>query len=118
MNNDGREHSRKSVKTNCLISIDLDGSSGLKNLKTQAELKDISLSGFCLHFKQMPGELNFNPAAAHHLIGRAVSVKFAESHLTVWGEIVRFDARSQEMAVVIAKTSNNGAWQDWCDKLE
>ena len=109
-----REYPRKPVKTEGLISIGLDGRSGLTNLKARTEVKDISLSGFCLSFETLPGELNFTPARAHNLIGQSVTIRFSANQLTVWGEIVRFDAKAGEMAVLVARTSNNATWQSWC----
>jgi hypothetical protein len=115
MSSENREYPRKPVKATGLISIALEAGSGMTNIRVQAVVRDISLGGFCLGFDKLPGELNFTPARAHNLIGQGVSVKFVDNHLTVWGEIVRFDARAAEMAVQVSKTSNNAAWQAWCD---
>ena len=118
MNSDNREYPRKPVKATGLISIALAAGSGLTNLRAQVVVKDISLGGFCLGFEKLPGELNFTPARAHNLVGQDVSIKFVENQLSVWGEIVRFDARAAEMAVLVSKTSNNAVWQAWCDAQE
>lgn len=118
MTSESREYPRKAVRATGLINIGLDGSEGVKNLKAQTVVKDISLSGFSLSFEHLPSELNFKPAKAHNLIGQDVSIKFVENHLTVWGEIVRFDAKAAEMAVVVSKVSNNAIWQSWCETLD
>ncbi len=105
------------------ISIEATGDAFVRSgrgdtgVKLMSETKDISWSGFCLRFPSLPDDPGnrFSTARAHTLVGKAIRVTLENPKLTLWGEVVRFDAAAREMAVVITKVSNYDRWQQVCD---
>lgn len=121
-----REYPRSQKKIRAMISIHIEApdDSALatakrdKGIRLMAETKDISWGGFCLKFTTLPSnpENRFAPSKAHTLVGRSIRVNFAKLSLTLWGDVVRFDSKSKEMAVIITKVSDYDRWQELCDQ--
>lgn len=114
--------SRKKIRTMVSIHIEphedetLSPAKRDRGIRLMAETKDISWSGFCLKFTTLPSdpENRFSPSKAHTLVGRSIRVKISKPLVTLWGDVVRFDSKSKEMAVVITKVSDYDLWQQIC----
>jgi hypothetical protein len=124
-----REYPRSSTRIRAMISIGLDGTEGTatirsgrgdKGITLMSETKDISWSGFCLKFASLPDDPGnrFSRARAHTLVGTTVKVMLSNPKLTLWGDVIRFDAAAREMAVLITKVSDYDRWQKVCDAGE
>ncbi len=121
-----REYPRKQKKIKAMISIHIEESDGAtlslitrdKGVRLMAETKDISWGGFCLRFEDLPSdpENRFSPSRAHKLVEQAIKVTLSKPALTLWGEVIRFDTRTQEMAVIITKVSDYERWQNLCNQ--
>lgn len=121
-----REYPRSSRSIRAMISIGLEGMDGAatirsgskdKGVRLMSETKDISWSGFCLKFSSLPDdpENRFSRAKAHKLVGTTIKVMLSKPKITLWGDVIRFDATAMEMAVLITKVSNYDLWQQVCD---
>ncbi|MBN2298212.1 MAG: hypothetical protein JXM72_06435 [Deltaproteobacteria bacterium] len=123
-----REYPRKTKKIKAMINIRIDDSTmsalspGIKDetLKIIAETKDISWGGFCLQLPKLPRDRGkrFTPEKAHTVVGRQIVVSLNNPHLTLWGEVIRFDSNAQEMAIIITKVSDYDLWQELCNAQE
>jgi hypothetical protein len=123
-----REYPRMSKKIKAMINIHLDdanlGTLSLKtkneNIKLLAETKDISWGGFCLQLSKLPKDRDnrFTPEKAHTIIGKPIVVNLNKPHLTLWGDVVRFDSKGKQMAIIITKVSDYELWQELCKKQE
>jgi len=120
-----REYPRKNKKIKAMMSIHIDDSTmpalspGVKDetLRIIAETKDISWGGFCLQLQRLPRDKGkrFTREKAHTIVGRQIVVSLNNPHLTLWGEVIRFDSIAQEMAIIITKVSDYDLWQGLCD---
>ncbi len=88
-----------------------------ETIKFMAETKDISWGGFSLQLDKIPQDRDnsFSAEKAHTLAGRQVAVNLSSPHLTVWGDILRYDSAKKHMAVIISKVSDYDLWQELCD---
>lgn len=121
-----REYPRKHKKIKAMINIHLEEPEGAtmslvtkdKGIRLMAETKDISWSGFCLTFSTAPGdpENRFTPAKAHTLVGQSIKVSLSGPALTLWGDVIRFDSKGRELAVIITKVSDYERWQALCSQ--
>lgn len=121
-----REYARKQKKIKAMISIHIEESQGVtlslitrgKGIRLMAETKDISWGGFCLKFQELPSdpENRFSPSRAHKLVEQTIKVTLSTPALTLWGEVIRFDSKTQEMAVIITKVSDYDLWQGICNQ--
>ncbi|HQI00738.1 MAG TPA: hypothetical protein PLA18_05655 [Deltaproteobacteria bacterium] len=119
-----REYPRRQKKIKAMVSIHVEApaqtaSSSVRRdrgIRLMAETKDISWSGFCLKFAALPAdpENRFSPSQAHTLVGRSIRVKISKPLITLWGDVVRFDSRLREMAVIITRVSDYDLWQQIC----
>ena len=89
-----------------------------QSIKVIAQTKDISWGGFCLQFPDLPQDPHnrFSPEKAHSLVGRPIKVTLTKPSLTLWGDIIRFDSKAKQMAIVISKASDYELWQELCEK--
>jgi hypothetical protein len=121
-----REYPRKQKKIRAMISIHIEESEGAtlslinrgNGIRLMAETKDISWGGFCLKFQEPPSDPGnwFSPSRAHKLVGQAIKVTLSRPPLSLWGEVIRFDSKTQEMAVIITKVSDYDLWQGLCSQ--
>ncbi len=119
-----REYPRRQKKIKAMVSIHIEApaqtaSSSVRRdrgIRLMAETKDISWSGFYLKFAALPAdpENRFSPSQAHTLVGRSIRVKISKPLITLWGDVVRFDSRLREMAVIITRVSDYDLWQQIC----
>ena len=119
-----REHPRKQENIKAMIHIHLDESDmGMLSLSTSgetirlmAETKDISWGGFCLQFSRLPKDRKnrFSPEKAHTLVGNEVAVNLSKPGLTIWGDVLRYDSGTKQMAIIITKVSDYDLWQRLC----
>jgi hypothetical protein len=121
-----REYPRSSKQIRAMISIGLEVAGGAatirtgagdKGIKLMSETKDISWSGFCLKFETLPDDPGnrFSPSQAHKLVGKTIKVLLSKPKLTLWGDVIRFDSRARELAVLITKVSDYDRWQAVCE---
>ena len=119
-----REYPRKQKNIKAMINIHFDESdlgtlslsaSG-ETIRLMAETKDISWGGFCLQFSKPPQDRNnrFTPENAHTLTGSQVAVNLSTPPLTLWGDVLRYDAQTKQMAIIITKVSDYDLWQELC----
>lgn len=123
-----REYPRMSKKIKAMINIHLDDANlGTLSLNTKnekikllAETKDISWGGFCLQLSKLPKDRDnrFTPEKAHTIVGKSIVVNLNNPHLTLWGDVVRFDSKGMQMAIIITKVSDYELWQEMCNKKE
>ena len=121
-----RDYPRKQEKITAKIHIHLDESHmGMLSLNTSgetirliAETKDISWGGFCLQFSKLPQdrENRFTPEKAHTLVGSQVAVNLSSPRLTLWGDVLRYDSQTKQMAIIITKVSDYDLWQELCGR--
>lgn len=119
-----REYTRKKENIKAMIHIHLDESDmGMlslsasdKTIRLIAETKDISWGGFCLQFSKLPQDRKnrFTPEKAHTLVGSQVAVNLSNPRLTIWGDVLRYDSGTKQMAILITKVSNYDLWQELC----
>jgi hypothetical protein len=120
-----REYPRCSTRIRAMITIGLEGKEGAavirsgsrgKEIRLMTETKDISWGGFCLRFASLPEDPEdlFSRARVHKLVGKTVKVMLSEPKVTLWGDVIRFDAGTREMAVIITKVSDYDLWQHTC----
>jgi hypothetical protein len=121
-----REYPRTSKSIRAMISISLDGLEGYaiirssrkdKGIRLMSETKNISWSGYCLKFGSLPEDPDnlFSREKAHKLVGRTIKMILSNPKLTIWGDVIRFDYKAREVAVVITKVSDYGRWQTVCE---
>ncbi len=121
-----REYPRKQQKIKAMININLEDqerptlslATKDKDIRLIAQTKDISWGGFCLKFTSVPSdpENRFTPAKAHTLVGKSIKVHLSKPSLTLWGDVIRFDSKGKEMAVIITKVSDYELWQHICNQ--
>lgn len=119
-----REYPRKQKKIKAMINIHLEDPEAAtlsittkdKEIRLIGETKDISWGGFCLKFSSVPNEpeKRFTPSKAHTLVGKSIKVTLTNPALSLWGDVIRFDSKSKEMAVIITKVSDYELWQAIC----
>jgi hypothetical protein len=123
-----REYPRKQKNIKAMININIEDqekptlslSTKDKDIRLIAQTKDISWGGFCLKFSSVPSdpENRFTPAKAHTLVGKSIKVHLSNPALTLWGDVIRFDSKGKEMAVIITKVSDYELWQQICNQEE
>jgi hypothetical protein len=119
---DERKHERYPAKIAAQIRISLSSRNtgkiikGIKNIIAMAETKDISIGGMSLRIvgSPMDAKNSFTPANATHLIGRPIEVVLDDENLIIWGDVVRTEANTLELAIVIYKVSDVNQWKQLC----
>jgi len=121
-----REYPRRQKKIKAMISLHLDDNnlndisthSTQKKIRIMSHTKDIGWGGICLEFEDLPKDSgnSFSPSRAHTIVGKSIQIKLRDPNLTLWGEVIRFDSKTREMAILITKVSDYNYWQTICDE--
>ncbi|MEA2102552.1 MAG: hypothetical protein U9P80_08260 [Thermodesulfobacteriota bacterium] len=114
-----REYSRTQRKMDAVACIHLPSEDlEIKDCQIRflSHTKDISWAGICLKIPVPPKDKGhvFTPSKAHRLKDMPLSVTIHGERLTLWGSVIRYDARARELALIITKTSDYHRWQKIC----
>jgi hypothetical protein len=120
-----RRHERCSVRLSARIEISLvdqyDGKvmMGRESIVSLAETSNISIGGMSLHIvgASMDSRKSLNRSNAPGFVGRHIEVGLPDEGLTVSGSVLRADASSQELIVVVNKVSDVGRWKRLCSEF-
>jgi hypothetical protein len=118
-----RKHTRVKAQLNARIKINLFSTNSTKVIQNIQEIvgivdtKDISIGGMSLNIVGTPMDtsMSFSSANAHRFVGRTIEVNFDDHALSVWGEVVRFDYKTMQVAVIISKVSDVRLWKQICE---
>jgi hypothetical protein len=93
---------------------------GIQNLLAMAETKDISIGGMSLKIVGSPFDTkkSLTPANAAHVVGRPIEVVLEEENIIIWGDVIRTEADTLELAIVIYKVSDVKEWKKLCNEKE
>jgi len=91
---------------------------GLQTIIAMAETKNISIGGMSLHIvgSAMEARKSLTPANAAHLVGRPIEVVLDNEDLVIWGDVIRTDINTLELAIVIYKVSDVKQWKKLCSQ--
>lgn len=118
-----RKHTRVKAQLNARIKINLFSTNSTKVMQNIQEIvgivdtKDISIGGMSLNIvgTSMDTSMSFSSANAHRFVGRPIEVNFDDHDLSVWGEVVRFDYKTMQIAVIVSKVSDVRLWKQICE---
>jgi hypothetical protein len=51
-----------------------------------------------------------------HLVGRPIEVVLEEDNIIIWGDVIRTEADTLELSIVIYKVSDVKEWKKLCSK--
>jgi hypothetical protein len=119
---DERKHERLPTKIAAQLRISLSSRDtgkiiqGIQNIIAMAETNDISIGGMSLRIvgSPMDAKKSLTPANATRLIGRPIEVVLDDENLIIWGDVVRTEANTLELAIVIYKVSDVNQWKQLC----
>lgn len=91
---------------------------GLQTIVAMAETNNISIGGMSLHIvgSAMETSKSLTPANAAHLVGRPIEVVLDKEDLVIWGDVIRTDINTLELAIVIYKVSDVKQWKNLCSQ--
>ncbi|HPS94109.1 MAG TPA: hypothetical protein PK600_06575, partial [Deltaproteobacteria bacterium] len=91
---------------------------GLQTIIAMAETNNISIGGMSLHIvgSAMEARKSLTPANAAHLVGRPIEVVLDKEDLVIWGDVIRTDINTLELAIVIYKVSDVKQWKKLCSQ--
>ena len=118
-----RKHTRVDVNLGAKVKINLfstDSSKVMRNIQEIVgivDTKDISIGGLNINIvgSPMDASKSFTPATADRLVGRPIEVNFYNYDLNIWGEVVRIDPKTMQIAVIISKVSDVPLWKQICE---
>jgi hypothetical protein len=119
---ENRKHERRSSKLGAQLRITLSSRDtgkiiqGIQSIIAMAETDDISIGGMSLRIvgSPMDARKSLTPANARHLVGRPIEVVLDKENLIIWGDVVRTEANTLELAIVIYKVSDVKQWKQLC----
>lgn len=93
---------------------------GIENIIALAETNNISINGMSLYIvgSAMDSRKGLTPANAVHLVGRPIEVLLDNGKIAIWGDVVRTNAKTLELAIVIYKVSDEKQWQKFCTEFD
>lgn len=121
-----RKHTRVQVNLSAKVKINLFSTDSTKVMRNIQEIvgivdtKDISIGGLNLSIVGSPMDAgkSFTPSTAHRLAGRAIEVNFYNYDLNIWGEVVRIDPKTMQIAIIISKVSDVRLWKEICENSD
>jgi hypothetical protein len=121
---DKRKHERYPAKLGAQLRISLSSRDtgkiiqGIQNIIAMAETNDISIGGMSLRIvgSAMDARKSLTPANATRLVGRPIEVVLDKENLIIWGDVVRTEANTLELAIVIYKVSDVKQWKQLCSQ--
>jgi len=89
---------------------------GIQNVIALAETRNISIGGISLKVVASPMEarMSLTPANASRVVGRPVEVVLEGVGLVIWGDVIRSEKDTMEIAIVIYKVSDVKEWKRIC----
>jgi hypothetical protein len=121
-----RKHDRQPAKHHARLKIALSSRDsgkilqGIQDVLALAETKNISIGGMSLKIVGSPFDArkSLTPANAAHVIGRPIEVVLEEENIIIWGDVIRTEADTLELAIVIYKVSDVQEWKKLCNEKE
>lgn len=119
-----RKHERYSVRLSASMEISLidqyDGKvmMGRESIISLAETGNISIGGMSLHIvgASMDSKKSLNRSNASKIVGRHIDVAIQSEGLTMSGSVLRADASTLELTIVINKVSDVRKWKKLCSE--
>jgi hypothetical protein len=119
-----RKHERQPSRHPARLKIALSSRSsgnilqGIQDVLALAETKNISIGGMSLKIVGSPfdAKKSLNRANAAHVVGRPIEVILEEENIIIWGDVIRTDADTLELAIVIYKVSDVQEWKKICSE--
>ncbi len=119
-----RRHERKraSIPARLKISFSSRDSGkilkGIQNIVALAETRDISIGGLSLKIVATPMEArtSLTPANSAQVVGRPIEVVLEDENVVIWGDVVRTDKNTMELAIVVYKVSDVREWKRICSE--
>lgn len=89
---------------------------GIQNVMAMAETKNISIGGMSLRIVGSPldARRSLTPGNAHHVVGRPIEVILEDENIVIWGDVIRTESNTLELAIVIYKVSDVREWKKIC----
>lgn len=121
---DKRKHERQPAKHPARLKISLSSRNtgkilqGIQNVIAMAETRNISIGGMSLRIVGSPFDArhSLTPANARHVVGRPIEVLLEDENLVIWGDVIRTDSDTLELAIVIYKVSDVQEWKKLCSQ--
>jgi hypothetical protein len=91
---------------------------GIQDVIAMAETKDISIGGMSLKIVGSPFDArkSLTPANAAQVVGKPIEVILEKENIMIWGDVIRTEADSLELAIVIYKVSDVQEWKRLCSE--
>jgi hypothetical protein len=121
---DKRKHERQQVRHPARLKISLSSRNsgkilqGIQSVIAMAETKNISIGGMSLKIVGSPFDArrSLTPANAGHVVGRPIEVVLEEENIIIWGDVIRTESDTLELAIVIYKVSDVKEWKKLCSR--
>ncbi|HNQ85039.1 MAG TPA: hypothetical protein PLP82_01610 [Deltaproteobacteria bacterium] len=122
--NNRRRHERKDLRFPARVKISLSSRDsgkilkGIQSVIAMAETKNISIGGMSLRIVASPLDVrkSLTPAIASHVVGRPIEVVLEEENMVIWGDVIRTESNTLELAIVIYKVSDVREWKKICSE--
>lgn len=92
----------------------------IENIIALAETNNISIGGMSLNIvgSSMDSKKSLTPANAVHLVGRPIEVLLDNRKIAIWGDVIRINAKTLELAIVIYKVSDEKQCKKFCTEFD
>ncbi len=119
-----RRHDRQDIRLPARVKISFSSRDsgkilqGIHNIMAMAETKNISIGGMSLKLVGSPldARRSLTPANASHVVGKPVEVILEEENIVIWGDVIRTESNTLELAIVIYKVSDVQEWKKICSE--
>jgi hypothetical protein len=121
---DKRKQERQPARHHARLKISLSSRDsgkifqGIQSVLAMAETKNISIGGMSLKIVGSPfdAKKSLTKANAAHVVGRPIEVLLEEENIIIWGDVIRTEADTLELAIVIYKVSDVQEWKKLCNE--
>ena len=115
-----RRHERHPARLKIALSSRDSGKilQGIQDVLAMAETKNISIGGMSLKIVGSPfdAKKSLTRANAVQVVGRPIEVVLEEENIIIWGDVIRTEADTLELAIVIYKVSDVQEWKKLCNE--
>ncbi len=119
-----RKHERHPARHPARLKIALSGRysgkilQGIQDVLAMAETKNISIGGMSLKIVGSPfdAKKSLTRANAGQVVGKPIEVVLEEENIIIWGDVIRTEADTLELAIVIYKVSDVQEWKKLCNE--
>jgi hypothetical protein len=123
---DKRKHERQPARHPARLKIALSSRysgkiiQGIQDVLAMAETKNISIGGMSLRIVGSPfdAKKSLTPANAVNVVGKPIEVILEEENIIIWGDVIRTESDTLELAMVIYKVSDVQEWKKLCNEKE